>query len=185
MSAARRLGNEFVLAHMPAATNLVLDFGSGDGHLAQLLRPHHRVVEHDRRTYDQYDHGLPLPFEDGHFDVMISHWSLSVNITKPPHNDSAMAQVEIAKELARCTQPGGRLIVVTSFSPKETREQWDRTDPQAILCERDHARVRDAFGSTLIVRYFFYEHGGDNRGEWCEASQANATAYVVIKGRAP
>lgn len=113
------------------------------------------------------------------FDVVTALWAIQ-------HN-SREEQARIAMDLASVLEPGGRLIVVSSFSPGGTWLDSEREDPQVRLGFDDLMNLivspimLSHPGSKFECQFFSYQHG-TTVGDWCSSSVACAIAYEVKRG---
>ncbi|HVT96440.1 MAG TPA: class I SAM-dependent methyltransferase [Acidobacteriaceae bacterium] len=132
----------------PRATDNVLDIATGAGHTALAFAPHvQRVVAYDlteamlRETEkNAAERGLAnvatrqgpaekLAFVDAEFDIV------TVRLASHHFADNATA----VREMARVTQPGGKVVVVDNYGPEE--EALDALF-QHIEKTRDASHVR-------------------------------------------
>lgn len=174
----------------------VLDIGSRYSKLPSLMAlrgAHVTVSDRDGDTVFKRQgelakqYGIPLHVVQwdcmsdkslfGPFDYVTSCWSIQ-------HNLEISDQYKIMQRLCKVTAYGGELLVVSSFSPRESFAQMNRTDPQLVLNDDDHSiliKVAGQCGMRPVERcYFHYDHGS-TRYDWCSASEANAIAYRLYK----
>jgi hypothetical protein len=114
---------------------------------------------------------------EGYYDVVTATWAIQHNL---PGETEIPA---IAAALARRIRPGGRLLIVSSHSSRESFDQIARPDPQRVLSWVDHQRlIVQPSGCQLAGDpYFFqYEHATAIGGK-CRQEDANAVAYELRK----
>ena len=167
----------------------VLDIGCGYGYGSHLLSKTARSVTGidfhppaiafakeqylvPNLSYREHDANLPLPFEDGSFDLIVSS-----EVIEHMHK-----QNELIEEIARVGRPGGHVIIKTPnivndpggqnphhehiFSLKEFRDLMTSVFPQTevyLWCQRVHVKdVVVEFPLSTEVREFGDPNPSDN-----------------------
>ena len=135
---------------------------------------HGLLLKRDSLEVLQGDH-IP-PGMDGQFDTVTSLWAAQHNLA-----DGAIER--LAVRLGSLLKPGGKLLLVGSFTPGESREQHDRADPQVIMNWIDHKRRVIEPSSCRIEQTLFFAYGNGTAGRFCDAhdSEANAVCYHLVK----
>lgn len=203
LTAAHYHAYSWVLSNLPPEkpTGWALDFGCRISVLpALLVEAGYKVVAIDRARGVVEEQagtaralGVPFSWDVAQFEwsagrkfpAIASGFAVATAVWAVQHNFPAQAQTDLAVELARLVAPGGLLLVVSSHSSRESREDWNRRDPQIILSGPDHAAVileplEKAGMRAETVDHFRYEHG-TVEGCWCGPGAANAICYKLKK----
>lgn len=189
LTAPHFLAYSWILENLPPFAN-VLDFGSRYSVLpCQMALRGCAVVVADRddtmiekQGRLEKEYGVQLAgkylstygIRDNTFDAVTACWAIQHNLESD--------QSKIAAELARIVKPGGKILVVSSFTSGDSFDQFNRADPQRVLNVEDHCRVviRPSNCKLAKLNTFRYEHGTE-RGDWCNMDDANAVCYELQK----
>ena len=189
-SAPHFLAYSYVLDQELEIGSNVLDFGSRYSHLpAMLALRGARVTAYDRDPkLWEYQIKIAAEFEmqmvrcstdlenvPAPFDAITACWAIQHN-TKEEMGG-------IAKQLASRLRPGGKLIIVSSFTPEGCFYQTNRPDPQWVLNWAGHEQyIINPAGMRLVDQRFFKYQPSTVIGNYCGEKEANAVCYTLMKG---
>ncbi len=170
----------------------VLDAGCGGGSLVRELRRHSINAVGADAFLDRWQRASPnfvqamsadLPFEREQFDVVFSTWSSLSYEGSDPALEANLRMVQLLRELARVTKPGGVIRLSPVPFKIETGEtgKIEVTFPQIDrwLAQVPELQISRAADAAWLSRYYYVETPSPRQ----EGMRLGASAWIELKKR--